>query len=303
MDVGDWQKRLEETFSVDGIVGRRLQYILDAEVNYGVHIANTYHGHLFLINSFFDFYIETIKKTLEWVKKNGWPKMPYYSYTVLYYVNNFKSFRATDIMFMHGYPFEGYSLLRDLKDRAIYLSAVIHKITNFSLLSGEEGVQTVSQDTMEQIIKNRKKEEKKVHDLIIGKKSNLPPDIFDELVIWEKLFHEQVHGAKLTFTSTWFDWIKRGRPLHVEPIPTEDDIAMYVNRASEIGWLILRTFPFLQLEVNAFGKDWKAKYIILDESFEIMIRGLEKMGKKIATAFIYFIKNKFVYPDNLHYSE
>jgi len=65
MDVGDWQKRLEETFSVDGIVGRRFQYILDAEISYGTHIAQTYHGYLFLINAFFDFYIETLEKTLD----------------------------------------------------------------------------------------------------------------------------------------------------------------------------------------------------------------------------------------------
>jgi hypothetical protein len=109
--------------------------------------------------------------------------------------------------------------------------------------------------------------------------------------MWEKMFHEEVHGSKFTLADTGFDWLKGEKPLYIEPVPTEDAIAMYVNRASEIGWLITRMLPFLQLDVNAFGNDWKTKYIVLDESFEIMNQGLEKLGKKIATAFIYFVKN------------
>lgn len=304
MNVGEWQNRLEETFSVDGIVGRRLLDILDAEKAYGVHIAKTYHGHLCLINSFFDFYIETIQKAMEWTQENGWPNdLTYYSYTVLYNVTNFKSFRAADTLFMNGYPYDGYSLLRDLKDRAIFLGSIISKRTNFSSLAGVEGFKTVSREDMKIIIAARRKEETRIHDLMIGKQSGLPPKIVAELELWEKLFHEEVHGSKFTLAEIGLDWIRGEAPLHLEPIPNETGMAMYMNRASEIGWLLTRTLPFLQPVKNAFGEDWKSKYNILDESFRVMIQGLEKMGKKIAAAFIYFADNKFAFPETLHYSE
>ncbi len=305
MDVGKWQQRLEETFSVEGIVGKRLLDILDAEKEYGVHISETYHGHLILINSFFDFYIETIQKTIAWTEKNGWPNesLPYYIFTVLYYVTNFKSFRAADILFMNGYPYDGYSLLRDLKDRSIFLGAIIHKLTNFSLLAGIEGLKTISREDMKTIISKRRKEESQIHDLMLGKKSCLPSEVLDELEFWEKLFHEEVHGSKFTLAEIGTDWMKGTAPLHLEPIPNKSGMGMYMNRASEIGWLLTRTLPFLQLTENSFGDEWKTKYHILDESFRVMVQGLEKMGKKIATAFIFFVDNKFSFPDNLYYSE
>ncbi|MBU4320800.1 MAG: hypothetical protein L6246_01480 [Thermodesulfovibrionales bacterium] len=304
MDVGEWQKRLEKTFSIDGIVGKRLLDIIDAEKTYGIHIAGTYHGHLVLINAFFDFYIETIQKAIKWIQENGWPKnLPNYPVNILQNVTNFKSFRAADTLFINEYPLDGYSLLRDLKDRAIFLGAIIHKLTNFSLLAGITGLNTVSRENMIKIIATRKKEEQRVHDLMIGEKSSLPSDIVSELKFWEKLFHEEVHGSKLTLAEVGVDWLKGKAPLHLEPIPNTTGMAMYMNRASEVGWLLTRTFPFLQPVENAFGEDWKSKQIILDESFRVMNQGLEKMGKKIATAFIYFVDNKFSFPENLHCSE
>jgi len=74
MDVGELQKRMEVTFNVDGIFGGRLLPILNAEKAYGAHIATTYRGHLVLINSFFDFFIETIQQAVAWTQTNGWPK-------------------------------------------------------------------------------------------------------------------------------------------------------------------------------------------------------------------------------------
>ena len=304
MDVGEWQRRLEKTFGIDGIVGKRLLDILDAEKKYGIHIAETYHGHLVLINSFFDFYIETIQKGSKWIQENGWPKnLPNYPINILQNVTNFKSFRAADILFMNGYPLDGYALLRDIKDRAIFLGAIIHKLSDFSTLAGIKGLNTVSSENMPKIIAARKKEEQRVHDLMIGEKSALPADVISELKFWEKLFHEEVHGSKLTQAVAGGGWIRGKAPLYLYPVPNTTGMAMYMNRASEVAWLLTRTFLFLQPVENAFGKNWKSKQMILDESFRVMIQGLEKIGKKIASAFIYFVDNKFSFPENLHYSE
>ena len=304
MNVSEWQRRLEKIFSIDGIVGRRLFEVLDAEKAYGIHIDETYHGHLYLTNSFFDFYIETIQKAVEWTRQHGWPNnLRYYSYSVLYSITNFKSFRAADTLFMNGYPYDGYSLLRDLKDRAIFLGAVIHKFTNFSLLMGVEGIEPISRENMKTIIAKRRREETRIHDLMIGKKSGLRPEIVAQLERWEKLFNEEVHGSKFTLAEVGMEWMKGAGALHLEPMPIESGMAMYMTHASEVGWLLTRTLPFLQPEVNAFGEDWKSKYDVLDESFRFMIQSLQKLGKEIATSFIYFVDNKFSFPVGLHYSE
>jgi hypothetical protein len=150
MDVGDWQKRLEEIFSFEGVVGGRLLKIIDAEKSFGAHITETYLGHLFLIDSFFDFYIESIQNAISWTQNHGWPEgKTYYAYNILYNVTNFKSFRAADILFINGYPFDGYSLLRDLKDRSIFLGSIIHQYTNFSLLEGIERFKAASLEEMQ----------------------------------------------------------------------------------------------------------------------------------------------------------
>jgi hypothetical protein len=138
---------------------------------------------------------------------------------------------------------------------------------------------------------------------MIGKKSGLPSNIIAELENWEKLFHEEVHGSKFTLTEAGITWLRGKGPLQLEPIPNKFGIGMYMNRAAEVGWLLTRTLPFLQPVENAFGEEWKSKHEMLDESFRIMVQGLEKMGKKIATAFIFFIDNKFSFKERLHYHE
>lgn len=303
MNVGEWQKRLEITFGIDGIVGRRLLDILDAERIYGAHIAETYHGHLVLINSFLDFYIETFQMAMQWINQNGWSKLPpMYSYATLCNAVTFRSFRAADTLFMNGYPYDGYSLLRDIKDRAIFLAAVIHKITSFLLLEGLAD-ETVAPNNMKIIIANRRKEETRVHDLMIGKKSGLPHRIVQDLERWEQLFNQEVHGSRFTMAEIAMNWKEGNAPLHLGPIYDKSGMAMYMNRASEICWMLTRTLPFIQPAEDAFGKNWKSKHRILDDSFEHMLKSLEKMGKQIASSFTYFVKNKFAFDENLSYSE
>jgi hypothetical protein len=99
------------------------------------------------------------------------------------------------------------------------------------------------------------------------------------------------------------DWLRGKQPLSLGPVPHEMPVATYINRASEIGWLVLRTFPFLQFEPRAFGKEWREKWMVLDDSFRIMIESLEKMGKKIGQAIAVFANAKFTFSEGLHYHE
>jgi hypothetical protein len=218
-------------------------------------------------------------------------------------VTLFRSVRAAENLFTTGYPLDGYALLRDIKDRTIFIAAIAHGITSLSKIFGLDSQQPINKETYEKIKKQRKNEEYKILKKMIRKDSGLNPDILNELQLWEQFFNEEVHGSKLTYFSDGGEWLQGKRQLSIGPVPVDRAIAMYMNRSAEIGWLVTKIFPLLQLESFSFGEDWAKKWIVLDDSFRIMIKGLEMLEKKIATAFISFVDTKFSFTANSHYSE
>jgi hypothetical protein len=306
MDVAEWQRRLENYFMVDGVTGKPLIPVLDMESAYGRYVVETFKGQFVLMDSFFAFFIQTVNKAIKFAHLKKWPpEYPTYPFVLLYYVTIFRSFRAAENLLKCGYPLDGYALLRDLKDRAIFLGALVHGKTSFPKLFGvlkDQSVTSITQKEYQRIKKEIKNEERRILNEMIRKKSGLPADVQEELEIWENYFHEEVHGPRLTFSED-IHWLQGKQSLSLGPVPHKGSIAMYINRASEIGWLFVRTFPFLQLEPNAFGKEWREKWTVLDDSFRIMIQGLEKMGKKIGQAIPVLVNMKFTFPDDLFYYE
>ena len=142
MDIAKWQKRLENNFTVNGIVGGNLLDIFDQEKACGKYFANTFHGQCVLIDSFQSFYVETIKKSNYWVSSKGWPQdCENYPLILVYYIIAFRSFRACENLLQKGYPLDGYALLRDLKDRCIFLAGIAHNITTFPAIFGSKGIE------------------------------------------------------------------------------------------------------------------------------------------------------------------
>lgn len=304
MDVSDWQERLEKYFTVNGTVGGHLLDILDQEEKYGEYIITTCHGQRVLMDSFFSFFIETIRTANSIIKSKGWPShYPIYGYTVLYYVTLFRSFRAAENLLTRGYPFDGYALLRDIKDRTIFLAGIAHEITSLVKIFGDSGNNALTDATYKKLKNERKKGEFRVLNEMIREKSGLDSGIRCELKKWEQLFHDEVHGSKLTFFTESRQWFRGEKPLSIGPVPIEKQYGMYMNRSSEIGWLIVRLLPFLQIEPYGFGEEWAEKWNVLDDSYKIMVEGLEKKGKKIATAFIFFINTKFLFTPETCYHE
>jgi hypothetical protein len=306
MDVAEWQSRLENYFKVNGITGKPLLPVLAMESDYGRYVVETFLGQFVLMDSFFAFFIETVNRAVTLGRSKKWPpEYSTYPLVLQYYITVFRSFRAAENLLKCGYPLDGYALLRDLKDRAIFAGALAHGKTSFYKLFGSPNVQSltsITQKEYRQIKKRCKDEERRVLNEMIRRESGFPSDVQKELEAWENLFHEEVHGSRLTFAKS-VGWLQGTQPLSLGPIPDEGSIAVYVNRASEIGWLFLRTFPFLQLESDAFGREWREKYTVLDDSFRIMVQALGSKGKKIGEIFLALVSAKFTFPDDLHYHE
>jgi hypothetical protein len=216
----------------------------------------------------------------------------------------FRSYRACENLLFKGYPFDGYALLRDLKDRAIFMCAISHNISSFSRLYGYDAkMELKTPEDLKKLKDKCMKEENRILNKIIRKESGLPPDVLSELGKWEKLFNHEVHGSKLSFSSELHSWVSEKNPPSIGPLPNINSLGMYMNRACEIAWLILRLLPFLQPSENAFGEEWLKKYSILDDSFLYALKGLAELNKKIGNAFIFFVDQKFSFNAPFFYFE
>ena len=305
MDVAEWQNRLEDNFTVGGVIGGNLLKILAMEGACGEYFAATFHGQSVLIDSFQSFYIETLENALQRVADHGWPEAcENYAPTLLHYVIIFRRFRACENLLLRGYPLDGYALLRDLKDSAILLAGIATNITTHPALLGYAGAEAPF--TYEDWRKARKAanvERQRVLRRFIRKESGLPPDIIKELEVWEQLFHQEVHGSKLSFATELKDWVSGTAPLSIGPTPKEAAMAMYMNRVTEVAWLLLRLFPYLQAKEAAFGAEWHRRHRILDESFRYAQQGLSRLGKSFGDAFIKLVDEKFSFKQPFYYTE
>ena len=304
MDVAEWQERLEKHFTVNDLVGGNLSEVIDLEHAYGQYFIDNFHGQSVLIDSFQSFYIETLRRTLKWVAENGWPKeCETYSAMFLYFVVLFRRFRACEILLLKGYPLDGYSLLRNLKDSTILLAGIAHNMTTFTSILGKADPGTLTDEYWKKMKNDRKDEERRVLSRMIRKDSGLPTEVIAELEIWEQLFHEEVHGSKLTFSIEMKEWIRGETPLSIGPSPRELSTALYMNRTTEIAWLLVRLLPYLQPVEKAFGNEWHRKHQILDDSFRYASQELSKSGKNIGDAFIKFVDEKFFFRTPFYYVE
>lgn len=245
----------------------------------------------------------------ERVASDGWPEgLPEYTYTVLLYATNFRSLRATVNVFLNGYPLDGYALLRDLKDRAIFLAAVMGKATTFGKLRGSRGVIAAAQPPTEeqyaQVVKRRKAEEHRILNLMVRDRDacGLPSEVWAEMKRWDALFHQEVHGSRLTL-ALGLTWARGVGRLPIGPVLDKLSAGMYMCRSDEICWMHLRTLPFLQLEPHELGDEWAAKWAVLDSSFRVSVQALANMGKPIASAVEHFIDAKFPFSPNSAYHE
>lgn len=311
MNVKQWQDRLEETFSFNGIVGGQLLKIVQCEQECGEYYVKTFRGQARLIDSFQGFLINTIEKSVDLVAKNGWPhNSEHYSATIIYFIMMIRRVRACECLLSNGYHMDGYALLRDMKERAIFLAALAHNLTTWEKLDGygpdapvPPPGKKITKEKQLLMKKNKKNEEHRLLGLMIRKQSGLDSKVLHELEKWEDLFDREIHGAKLSFFLELGGWATGKHDLSIGPRPGDETIAMYLNRICEIGWLITRLLPYMQTSINAFGDEWHAKWKILDDSFLFMQQDLSKLGKVIGIAFIELVNKKFYFKEPFIYFE
>ncbi len=307
MDAAEWQNRLIDTFADEGVVGSNLAPGIGQEQSYKEYILRTFRGYDFLMHCFFSFYLDTLSiATRQLHEEESLRDDEAYRTIHLIHVANFKSFRAADNTFLSGYPLDAVALLRDLKDRAVFLSAVgqglgsIHDLCR--ILPDDDGEDALTEERLNAARLQRMREERRVLDLMLRSTSKLSAETLRELQRWERLFHFEVHGSRLTRALT-VKQIKQHKAFSLWPLPEPDPAAMYMCRAVEAGWMLTRTLPLLQVRAGAFGSEWSHKWTILDESFRYDTEEFGKTGKQIAYAIIELLDKKFPFTSDTFYGE
>jgi hypothetical protein len=306
MTVTEWQKRLSDNFSEGGIIGGNLLSIFQTEDQIGTHyLVKTFKGHDALINSFMAFFANTLRFARLSVGETGWPAgKPNYPLVLACFLHLFRRFRASEILSQKSYPLDGYSLMRDIKDRAIGLGAIAQNLSTILSVVGtlEQPAPQYGAEYAKKSLRKRKDEENKISRRMVGKESGLASDVQKTLKQWDDFFHLEVHGGIVSFMQE-VSGFQKGTGSFIGPTHNQAAYVIYVNRASEIGWLITRLLPYLQRSENAFGHDWEKKRTILDESFRYVAEDMTAIGKPIGEAFIALVDGKFSFNRPFYYFE
>src|ERR1035441_5161548 len=89
----------------------------------------------------------------------------------------FRRYGACEVLFYRGYPLDGYSLLRDIKDRTFLLAGVAHNMTTFPDSMGELPPLSDKREWKRKSTRARKDAEHRISRRLSGVDSGLPPDM------------------------------------------------------------------------------------------------------------------------------
>lgn len=304
-EITSWLKKLENKF---GYLGKspNVSELFFREKSHSAYIERSFSGHLLLLNSFIEFYAESVSLAGS-ISLLGSPQESSpidYPLILMHFKTHLHTFRACEILFSQGYPMNAYSELRDLRDQAIYMSGILHGITSCSKLHGlpESAIDITIEDIAHKVRTASIDEENKVKGFILNDKDKISVNTINELKMWNLLFNRETHGSKLTAGGFLLDIYRDGKPFSVFPEAKITALSMYMNRATEVGWMHLKVLPVLQRKPNSFPQDWADKWKVLDECFKpAMLALYEEHGKKIALAINELIDIKFSFSPDNHY--
>lgn len=204
----------------------------------------------------------------------------------------FQQFCGAEKAGANGYPFVGYTALRNVYDNLLLLSAALQKVIDFYAIDG-----VVKGEKFEPVaaIKLRKTTEFEARKKMVGTDSELPPAVIEELKGWDRLFDYETHGARVSLALA-SDYLLGKAALPVLPVFDESSFALFMNRHAEMGWMLHRLIPLLQPGGFSLSEAWQEKWTILDDSFKQSVESLTvQLGKPIGAAMAEFVTRKFPY--------
>lgn len=282
--------RLEAISKHNGIPFARTHLLFEAEDVHGTEILQ-YKGYLALSDALKCFFSETVElSNIECRPKIKGTVSEFYAVFLPRLAHCFLSLCGAERIAIKGYPFQGYTLLRNIFDNLILTSAAVQKFTDFYSVEGIVSGKPINSDEVKRL---RKSTEYAVRKRMTGSQSGLSPATLAELARWDALFDWETHGGRLS-AGRALEWMKGKGPLPVLPKFEEMPFGMFMNRFSEVGWMFHRLIPLSQISDVPLSEEWREKWQILDESFEQTVQSLTVQGgKAIGAAIVELVKVKF----------
>lgn len=286
----EFQKRLDAAFVFDGANYGRVQLILGTQDAYSQEVEQ-FSGHLALSDGFKAVFLEAVELMNSYCRPRiKVPLSEYYPQFLPRLTNAFHTLCGAECSAIRGYPRPAFTMLRNVFDDAVLVSAALQDMTNFYKI---EGVDPNGKFDPSSVKRARKDEEFKVRKLMTGSDSALSADVTSELAKLNELFDYEVHGGRLSLTDA-MDFMKGVGPLQVLPRFAPNSFAIFMNRFNEVGWAIHRLLPAIQPPGVSMPREWADRWTLVDESFELAVRSLsDELGKKVGSAYAEFIRIKF----------
>jgi len=296
-EEAEWIKlenELVRLFKRNGAVGGGgVRDLIDAELHCGSTAVNKFAGHQILSDSFKAFCIETFQSL----------KVP--SSRSFAYANHVaqlsflvKHLRASEILYLNGYPWQGYSLLRVMVEQAQIRCAVFQGLYDDQEVAGL--VNGELPESKKDILKNKKNVEREIFKKISGSESSLSDQVISQIRHWDDMFDYEIHSLRFSSLEA-VDWLKGDGGLPILPTFSLDGATMYVNRYAEVAWMLHRLLPLLQLRPFSLSKNWAEKWQALDSSFMNFSKSMANIGKPIGLAIIELVTKKFPFDANSHF--
>ncbi len=299
MKVAGWLSRLDDAFGEGQFIGPDLLPVVTAETDYGVAAARSYAGFFALSSCIQSLVLQTLataQRTRLAKSGEGW-----FRPVLLSFAGLFRILRAAESLFLHGYPLNAYAQLRDLKDRLLATGAVINGYITFQDANGWNTVNVAPElFTIEDFRKRRearKKADRFILDHMTGKQSGLSIETRSELRKWSDFFHTEVHGGRFTFALEGEDWLYGRAPLPIAPSlgSHSKGEGLFISHFEQLGWLLVRTLPYLQPPETHFSSKWHTRWAILDDSLRIVTEERVSAERPLFAAFLELVNQKFAF--------
>ncbi|MGE0408864.1 MAG: hypothetical protein AB7P23_06330 [Amphiplicatus sp.] len=305
----DWkeqEKLLKDSFrnpQTGILTWDRLLPLVKREDAFGASISQTFAGFQILLECFHEFFLESHAFMEAEFSASLSTIPPNYIPTVFLYRTVFETFRAVARTTDCGYPLKAFGLLRSAREQLLIIGAIVRRYTTVPKVLGYDKILSDAENS-DAVQKSIESERRYAIARMVGNKSELPSDVSDGLQKITDRFHDEIHSARLSFYLALGTIKQSGKfpPLSPQPSEEYENIAIYLNRMTELSWLLHRSLPFLRLQPGSFGQTWREKWNALDGSFSMHVRAVAATKPPIA-AFQKFVAIKYPADVDLIYSE
>ena len=292
MTPEEFRRRLFDLFLYEGRPYGMVKTIHDAQQAYGERVVQEFSGHFALSDSFKALFIETTELMNTHCRETmKAPLSEHFAMFLPRLVHAFHIVCGAEASAIRGYPRPAFTTLRNVFDDCVMTSAALQRITTFYAIEGLDPKAQFDPATYKTL---RKKEEFRVNGLMTsGPNTNLEQATLDALKKLNDLYDMEVHGSRLSMTDS-MAFMKQQGPLHVVPMFKPMSFALFMNRFTEVTWLIHRLLPAVQPPDAPMPDEWVNKWQVIDESYDIVLKALHAdAGKAIGQEFPKFVAAKF----------